>query len=226
LRLGVRSMSKTKASASIIAYGADAASSSSTSRFDLSKTHVLSRHRPVGGHIKRAIDVTLALTALMVLAPLFVLVTILLRVVLGRSVLVAERHIGFAGKVFTTYRFRTSPIGHTADPAVAACLATLRDSQIDRLPQLLSILRGDMSFVGPRPVTLEVFGRHGNFAPDYLLAKPGLIGLRPSDRSGIFDYAKCAAELDRYYVRRWSVWLDLALLAKSVGAVRGINDRT
>jgi lipopolysaccharide/colanic/teichoic acid biosynthesis glycosyltransferase len=219
-------MSKTKASASIIAYGADAASSSSTSRFDLSKTHVLSRHRPVGGHIKRAIDVTLALTALMVLAPLFVLVTILLRVVLGRSVLVAERHIGFAGKVFTTYRFRTSPIGHTADPAVAACLATLRDSQIDRLPQLLSILRGDMSFVGPRPVTLEVFGRHGNFAPDYLLAKPGLIGLRPSDRSGIFDYAKCAAELDRYYVRRWSVWLDLALLAKSVGAVRGINDRT
>jgi exopolysaccharide production protein ExoY len=219
-------MSKTKVSASIIAHGADAASRSSTSSFDLSKTHVLPRHRPVGGHVKRAIDVALALTTLMVLAPLFVLVTILLRVILGRSFLVAQRHIGFAGKICTTYSFRTSPIGHTADPAVAACLATLRDSQIDRLPQLLSVLRGDMSFVGPRPVTLEVFGRHGNFAPDYLLAKPGLVGLRPSDRSGMFDYAKRVAALDRYYVRRWSVWLDLALLAKSVGAVRDINDRT
>jgi exopolysaccharide production protein ExoY len=218
-------MSRTKVSASIVAYGADAAPSSSTSRFALSKTHVLPRHRPVGGHGKRAIDVTLALIALIVLAPLFGLVTILLRVVLGRLVLVAERHIGFAGKVFTTYRFRTSPIGHTGDPAVTACLAPLRDAQIDRLPQLLSILRGDMSFVGPRSVTLDVFGRHGNFAPDYLLAKPGLVGLRPADRSGRFDYARRAAALDRYYVRRWSVWLDLALLTKSVVAVRDINDR-
>ena len=199
---------------------------SAAPRFDLSKTHVLPRHRPVGGHVKRAIDVALALTALMFLAPLFVLVAILLRVGLGRSVLVAERHIGFAGKVFTTYSFRTSPIGHAGDPAVAACLASLRNSQIDRLPQLLSILRGDMSFVGPRPVTLDVFDRRGYFAPDYLLAKPGLVGLRPSDRSGTFDYARRAAALDRYYVRRWSVWLDLALLAKSVVAVRDINDRT
>ena len=213
-------MSKTKASASMIAHGADAASRSSTSSFDLSQTHVLPRHGPVGGHVKRAIDVALALTALMVLAPLFVLVAVLLRVGLGRSVLVAERHIGFAGKVFTTYTFRTSPIGHTGDPVVASCLASLRDSQIDRLPQLLSILRGDMSFVGPRPVTLDAFDRRGYFGKDYLLAKPGLVGLRLSDRRGTFDDARRAAALDRYYVRRWSVWLDLALLAKSVVAVR------
>ena len=187
---------------------------------------MLPRHRPVGGHVKRAIDVALALTALMVLAPLFVMVALLLRVGLGRSVLVAEHHIGFAGKVFTTYTFRTSPIGRTGDPEVAACLASLRDSQIDRLPQLLSILRGDMSFVGPRPVTLDAFDRRGYFGQDYLLAKPGLVGLRPSDRSGTYDYARRAAALDRYYVRRWSVWLDLALLAKSVVAVRDINDRT
>jgi exopolysaccharide production protein ExoY len=216
-------MGRTKASASIIAYGADGTLRSSTSRFAFFKTHVLPRHRPVGGHVKRAIDVALALTALMVLAPLFVLVALLLRVVLGRSVLVAERHIGFAGKVFTTYTFGTSPIGNTG-PVVAACLATLRDSQIDRLPQLLSILRGDLSFVGPRPVTLDVFARHGSFAPDYLLAKPGLVGLRPSHRSGMCAYAKRAPALDRYYVRRWSLWLDLALLAKSVVGARD-NDR-
>ena len=181
---------------------------------------MLPRHRPVGGHVKRAIDVALALTALMFLAPLFVLVAILLRVGLGRSILVAERHLGFAGKVFTTYTFRTLPIGRAGDAAIAACLAFLRDSQIDRLPKLFSILRGDMSFVGPRPVTLDAFDRRGYFGQDYLLAKPGLVGLRLSDRSGTFDDARRAAALDRYYVRRWSVWLDLALLAKSVAAVR------
>ena len=219
-------MSKTKASSGIISYGADAASRSSISRFELSKIHVLPRHRPVGGHVKRAIDVALALTALMLLSPLFVLVAILLRVDLGRPVLVAERHLGFAGKVFTTYTFRSLPIGRAGDPAIAACLASLRDSQIDRLPKLLSILRGDMSFVGPRPVTLDAFDRRGYFGQDYLSAKPGLVGLRPSDRSGTFDYARRAAALDRFYVRRWSVWLDLALLAKSVAVVRDINDRT
>ena len=218
-------MSKTKASADIIAHGADAASRSSSSSFDLSKTHVLPRHRPVGGHVKRAIDVALALTALMFLAPLFVLVAILLRVGLGRSILVAERHLGFAGKVFTTYSFRTLPIGREGVLAIAACLP-LRDSQIDRLPKLLSILRGDMSFVGPRPVTLDAFDRRGYFGKDYLLAKPGLVGLRLSDRRGTFDDARRAAALDRYYVRRWSVWLDLGLLAKSVATVRDSKDRT
>ena len=214
----VRSMSKTKASASIIAHGAGAASRSSASSFDFSKTQVLPRHRPVGGHVKRAIDVALALTALMFLAPLFVLVAILLRVGLGRSILVAERHLGFAGKVFTTYTFRTLPIGRAGDPTIAACLASLRNSQIDRLPKLLSILRGDMSFVGPRPVKLDAFDRRGYFGQDYLLAKPGWVGLRLSDRRSTFDDARRAAALDRYYVRRWSVWLDLALLAKSVAA--------
>jgi exopolysaccharide production protein ExoY len=147
-----------------------------------------------------------------------VLVAILLRVGLGRPVLVAERRIGFVGQVFTSYTFRASPIGRAGDPAVAACLASLRDSQIDRLPQLLSILRGDMSFGRPVRVTIDVFDSDGHFAPDYLLAKPGLVGLRPSDRSGTFDCARRAAARDRFYVRRWSVRLDLGPLAKSVAA--------
>ena len=217
---------KAKASADIVAHGADAASRSSTSSFDLSKTHVLPRHRPVGGHVKRAIDVALALTALTFLAPLFVVVAILLLIGLRRSILVAERHLGFAGKVFTTYAFRTLPIDRDGDPAIAACLASLRASQMDRLPKLLSILRGDMSFVGPRPIRLDAFDRRRYFGQDYLLAKPGLVGMRLSDREGTFDYARRAAALDRYYVRRWSVWLDLALLAKSVAGVRDSKGQT
>jgi exopolysaccharide production protein ExoY len=79
-----------------------------------------------------------------------------------------------------------------------------------------------MSFVGPRPIALD---RRGYFGQDYFLAKPGLVGLRPSDRSGTPGYTRRAA-LDRLYARHWSVRLDLALLAKSVVAVRATNDRT
>ena len=177
------------------------------------------RHRPVGGHVKRAIDVALALIALVVLAPMFVLIAILVRVGLGRSVLVAEQHVGFAGEVFTAYTFRTSSIQCARelanDRTIATCLASLRDSKLDRLPQLLSILRGDMSFVGPRPVSRDELDRRGHCTPDYFAARPGLVGLRRADRSGNFGYRGRAA-LDRYYVRRWSVWLDLVLLANAV----------
>src|ERR1700730_7942348 len=87
----------------------------SVPEFDLHKTNVsraqlggIRRDQPVGGHVKRAIDVTFSLIALMVLAPMFALVAALVRAGLGRPILVAEHHIGFAGQVFTTYTFRTS----------------------------------------------------------------------------------------------------------------------
>ena len=182
-------------------------------------------HRPVGGHVKRAIDVALALLALVLLAPMFLLVAVLLRVSLGRSILVAERHIGFAGHIFKAYTFRTSPIRRarelSGDPTNATCLAFLRDSGVDRLPRLLGILRGDMSFVGPRPVALDEFGRCGHCAPDYFAARPGLVGLRRVDEVG---GSRRRAALDHYYARQWSVWLDFALLASAVASLRNLSN--
>ena len=83
-----------------------------------------------------------------------------------------------------------------------------------------------MSFVGPRPVTFDAYDRRRYFGQDYLLAKPGLVGLRLSDRPGTFDDARRAAALDQFCVHRWSVWLDLALLAKSVAVVRDGKGQT
>ena len=182
-------------------------------------------NRPVGGHVKRAIDVALALLAFVLLAPMFLLVAVLLRVSLGRPILVAERHIGFAGHIFTACTFRTSPISHARELSGdhATCLVFLRDSGVDRLPQLLGILRGDMSFVGPRPVALDEFGRCGYCAPDYFAARPGLVGLRRVDAVGISGSRRRAA-LDRYYARRWSVWLDFALLASAVASLRNLSN--
>jgi exopolysaccharide production protein ExoY len=156
----------------------------------------------------------------MLLAPMFVLIAILLRVGLGRPVLVAQHHVGFGGADFTAYTFRTAS---ASDPTIANCLSSLRDSKLDRLPRLINILRGEMSFVGPRPVTHDEFGRHGQCASDYLAARPGLVGLRRADRLGKFG-SRGRAALDRYYVRRWSVWLDVVVLANTVVGVREADD--
>jgi exopolysaccharide production protein ExoY len=227
-------MSKTSANAGTFAHAADAAPFRSAPAFDPLKTYPpwtqpggVERHRPVGGRLKRAIDVALALLALVLLAPIILLVAMLLRFGLGRPILVAEDHIGFGGQVFTAYTFHTSPIHRArkpaSDPTIATCLGAVRDSGLDRLPQLLSILRGDMSFVGPRPVTPDELDRRGQCAPDYFTARPGLVGLRRAHRSDHFGYGMRAA-LDRYYARRWSIWLDLAVLASAVAAVRSLND--
>ena len=227
------SMSKTNASAGRFAHATEATPFRHAPAFDPHKSQAppaqpcgVRQQLPVGGYVKRAIDVALALLALVVLTPMFVLVAVLLRVGLGRPILIAEQHIGFAGQVFTAYAFRTSPIYRArelaSNPTIATCLASLRDSELDRLPQLLSILRGDMSFVGPRPVTLGKFNRRGQCAPDYFAARPGLVGLRRADRSGKLGYRRRAA-LERYYARRWSVWLDLVLLANTVAEVRDLK---
>jgi exopolysaccharide production protein ExoY len=178
------------------------------------------RDRPVGGLAKRATDVALATLALVLLAPMLVLIAALLYVGFGRTVLVAQQRIGFAGRRFTAYVFRTTPndgVWNLAgEPTLTACLVSLlRDSGLDRLPQLVSIVRGDMSFVGPRPISLD---RSGHVHPDYFLARPGLTGMCRTDRFGRLGYLKRAA-MDRYYVRRWTMWLDLVVLAGSLASV-------
>jgi lipopolysaccharide/colanic/teichoic acid biosynthesis glycosyltransferase len=171
--------------------------------------------RPVGGHAKRAIDIAVSATALVLLSPLFLMITALLSVGLGRRVFVAQQRIGFAGRRFTAYLFHTSPndgVWNLADePALTTCLiSVVRDSGLDRLPQLINILRGDMSFVGPRPVEV---GQPGPYCPDYFAARPGLFDMRQVDQAGHWAARRRAAH-DRYYVRQWSMWLDLAVLTR------------
>jgi exopolysaccharide production protein ExoY len=174
-------------------------------------------HRPVGGRLKRSIDIVLATMSLLVLAPMFLLIAVLLYVGLGRPVFAAQQRIGFAGRRFTAYSIRTSPNDGARnlaeEPELTTCLVgVVRDSGLDRLPQLISILRGDMSFVGPRPISLDC-SRQGR--PDYFSARPGLIDMcRPDEFGRLGDRRRAA--MDRYYVRRWTIWLDLVLLAGSL----------
>jgi len=104
------------------------------------------------------------------------------------------------------------------DPRVLRAGRWLRRLSLDELPQALNVLKGEMSLVGPRPVTEEELGRYGESLELYLRVKPGLTGLwQVSGRNGV-PYERRVA-LDRYYVQNWSVWLDVYLLVRTLWAV-------
>jgi len=179
-------------------------------RVDLHRRNT-ARDRPTGGHAKRAMDIALAAGALVLLAPMLLLIAALLHAGLGRGVFLAQQRMGFAGRHFTAYLFRTSPNDGVPNAFAMCLVGSLRDSGLDHLPLLVSILRGDMSFVGPCPV---VVGYAGPYCPDYFAARPGVFDMRQLDRSGHLGHRRLAAH-ERYYVRQWSIWLDLAVLARS-----------
>lgn len=104
------------------------------------------------------------------------------------------------------------------DPRLLRVGRLLRRLSLDELPQAWNILRGEMSLVGPRPITEGELSRYGEWAELYLKVKPGLTGLwQVSGRNGL-PYGK-RIELDRYYVQNWSIWMDLYLLARTFWAV-------
>ena len=152
------------------------------------------RGAPVGGRLKRAMDIALAGASLALLAPMFLLIAVLLHVGFGRPVFMARQRVGFAGRRFTAYTFSTAPTD--AASQLATCVVgLLRDSGLDRLPELISVLRGDMSFVGPQPIQV---GHPGPYRRDYLAARPGLICVFRTSRQGRWQVIATTAGAPRW----------------------------
>ena len=108
------------------------------------------------------------------------------------------------------------------DPRVDCFGNILRKSSLDELPQLFNVLRGDMSLVGPRPVVLEEIERYGRHAQAYFRARPGLTGMwQVGGRNDASYRARIAGDL--YYARHWSLWLDVALLIKTIPAAMNFD---
>ena len=203
----------------------------------------------LGGLTKRLLDIATASTALVLLAPLMLTVMLLIYVTMGRPIFFSQRRIGFDGVSFPCFKFRTMVSNAEAalgqyleqnpdaasewharqklrrDPRITALGRLLRQSSIDELPQLISVLQGNMSCVGPRPIVEQEIGRYGHYWKDYVRARPGLTGAWQVSGRNRIGYQKRIC-LDRWYVRRWSFWLDLWLLARTVPAVMQFDDTT
>ncbi|MFZ2101074.1 MAG: sugar transferase [Oricola sp.] len=191
--------------------------------------------------MKRALDILIAASALLLALPLMLTVGIILKLSGGPVFFVHDR-VGFKGKTFGCLKFRSMVQDPdkalrdflSADPeAMAEWEQTqklkkdpritnfghmLRRSSIDELPQLFNIIRGDMSCVGPRPVTPDELARYGAEAPLYLQTRPGLTGLWQTSGRSRLTYDERVA-LDSTYVREWSLFLDFIILFRTIFAV-------
>jgi exopolysaccharide production protein ExoY len=180
----------------------------------------------LGGACKRVIDVIVAGVALVVLTPIILMIAALIRSSTEGPIILSERLLGHGGRTFVGYKFRI-PVANaeSASPWGERVAEALRRSSLDRLPQFFNIICGDMSLIGPRPRAAAEFGDYFVRAPECLLARPGFISIGQSYRPTHADQ-RAEVALDRYYVRNWSMALDLALLSKAISAAAHRDDRT
>jgi lipopolysaccharide/colanic/teichoic acid biosynthesis glycosyltransferase len=188
---------------------------------------------------KRSLDVTFSLILCVMLLPLLIGIALAVKLTSPGPVLFGQYRRGHEGRAFVIYKFRTMALGRTVeihlhqatrhDRRVTRLGRYLRRTSLDELPQLLNILRGDMSFVGPRPHALEHDERYGYLIPGYEFrqaVKPGLTGLAQVNglRGETRDLARMLArvEMDLEYVKSRTLWLDVKILTKT--AVRMWTD--
>ena len=192
--------------------------------------------------IKRVIDVCLVLLALPILTILFIILALLIRVNTPGPIFYTQKRIGKDGKEFTIWKFRTMVVNaeqvlqeylqkHPSlqtewkdnqkikiDPRVTAVGKILRRLSLDELPQFINVIHGEMSLVGPRPIVQEEIPFYGNNYHLYTKVKPGLTGLWQVSGRNDLAYEE-RVNLDEYYVRNWSVWMDIYILAATINAV-------
>lgn len=182
--------------------------------------------------IKRVLDVGLTFVLLLLAAPLLVVLSILIKLDSEGPVIFRQQRIGFRGKPFDMFKFRTmwaqSPKyavtpASASDPRITRIGRFLRKTSLDELPQLLNVLLGDMSLVGPRPEMPFIVETYGNKERRRLDVKPGITGLwQISADRGVPIHENI--EYDFYYIEHQNLLLDLVILAHTVVfAVRGIG---
>lgn len=182
--------------------------------------------------LKRAFDFIVALVALALLSPLLLVFTLLVRIKLGSPVFFRQQRPGFQSKLFYVLKFRTMTDERDADGRLLPDEARLtpfgkflRQASIDELPQLLNVLRGELSLVGPRPLLTQYLGRYSAEQARRHDVKPGITGwAQVNGRNAITWEDKF--KLDVWYVDNHSFWLDLKILWMTVQKVfvrEGIN---
>jgi Undecaprenyl-phosphate galactose phosphotransferase WbaP len=188
--------------------------------------------------IKRVLELAVTILAAIVAVPLFAILAIAIKLDSPGPVFYGHRRLGRNEEEFTAWKFRTMRVGADEalanhlrdnpaacreweekhklkdDPRVTRVGRFLRVSSLDELPQLWNILRGEMSLVGPRPIVRDEVVKYGAVWSTVSAATPGLTGLWQVSGRSDRSYEE-RRELDLYYLRNWSPWLDLFILFKT-----------
>lgn len=217
---------------------------SAQSRVEQLENHPFITHHTGGldgwpGVIKRGIDILISLAALAVLAPVLLITAILIKLTSTGPVLFVQKRLGFNKRRFDVYKFRTMAVDAEKrmkevehlnevsgpvfkiknDPRVTPVGGFLRKTSIDELPQLLNVLKGDMSLVGPRPLPVRDYeGFNKDWQRRRFSVRPGITCLWQINGRSSIPFEQWM-ELDLQYIDKWSLWLDLEILLRTIPAV-------
>lgn len=194
---------------------------------------------PYKAFLKRSLDIVGSLAGLIVLGPLLIIVGIIVRLDSPGPVIYRHRRFGRDRKHIHLNKFRTMVVNADEvleellardpearrewdelcklkqDPRITRIGRYLRRISVDELPQILNVLMGEMSLVGPRPISEVEYDKYGVWQDNFMSVRPGLTGLwQVSGRSDLeFDDR---VKLDMYYIRNWSIWMDLRIILKTL----------
>jgi lipopolysaccharide/colanic/teichoic acid biosynthesis glycosyltransferase len=201
-------------------------------------------HDQASGILKRVMDLAIAIPALIFLIPIFLVIALVVLFEGGRPIIFRQQRRGQDGRYFTCYKFRTmvKDAGDRLremlendperrreweenqklkdDPRLTSAGGFLRRFSLDELPQLINIIRGDMSIVGPRPIVHDEVRRYGEDIVHYDAVRPGVVGLWQINGRNDTTY-KRRVELDVEYAQERSIGYDVMILLKSIPVILG-----
>lgn len=174
--------------------------------------------------LKRIIDVAVSEIGLIILFPIFVMIGILIKLNSKGSVFFRQERVGKNVRIFKPWKFRTmiegavnKSLGYNVakgDPRITKAGRVLRNWGLDELPQLINVLKGEMSIVGPRPTLKYQVDRYNDFQRKRLLVKPGITGWALIHGRNLLSWEE-RIKYDVWYVENWSLWLDLKIILKT-----------
>ncbi len=197
---------------------------------------------PLNRLAKYSFDFFCTLLGTIIISPLLLVIAAAIYLDSPGKVIFKHTRIGKNGKAFGCYKFRTMCMD--ADKKLAELLATspaakeewerdfklkddprvtkigkfLRKTSLDELPQIFNVLKGEMSLVGPRPIVQAELEKYGEYLDDYLMVRPGITGMWQVNGRSDTTYEE-RVHMDSWYVRNWSIWIDIMLLWRTVKSV-------
>jgi exopolysaccharide production protein ExoY len=191
---------------------------------------------------KRFFDILVSLLLLIVLLPIFVIIYILFQTGQNKGpVFFSQQRFGKQGRLFRIYKFRSMVVGADKklksnpelykkyiennyklepdeDPRITSLGRFLRKSSLDELPQLINVLKGEMSLVGPRPIVEEELKEYGNFKKEFLSVKPGVTGYWQASGRSEVKYPE-RVDIELFYIRNKSFFFDIKIIVLTIIAV-------